>query len=274
MQNELFERKARLSLDESHSYDEIEFIVRELVYSNLYSYFVGRKDDNIIIKVTTSSVEEYNTLNEDEAVDNIINGVVDYITTLSKTKCVCFGQPPLDLIAELYQPMIQKMAHRINNQWKQFEYDDLVSMGNLIMVQLYKKGYYLNKWLIWTSLNNEVLVKCRKFKDRPIIVSIQDKTNSDIKLDSEDLCYGDMLEDESYKEEAEKEDEQQLEQFIFEQVKDIIIEKIGPRQWDQLWRDYGKGHTTGKTIASMRRMRSYFEELGLTRQDFINMYRR
>ena len=274
MQNEVFEQKHYLSLDETLSYDKIQEIVDSSVTSNLYSYFVGRKEDVIVIKTVISAVPEYNTLNKQESIEYINEKITDYIATLSQNKCVCFGQPPIDLIVELYQPMIQKMATRLQTHWKQFEFDDLVAIGNKVMVELYQKGYYLNKSLIWTTFNNEILVKCRKLKYQPIIVSIYDKTNSDIKVDSEELTYGDMIEDESYVEEKEREDEQQLEKYVFEQVKSIIIEKIGERQWDRLWRDYGKGHAEVNSRATMRRLKAYFDELGLTRQDFINGYRR
>lgn len=274
MQHDVFERKTFLSLDDDYSYLDIKEIMSDMITDDIYSYFVGRKENTIIIKVVTSAISEFNTINRNEAIENISNSIVDYIMSLSQNKCVCFGQPPLDLIVELYQPMIAKMATRLNLQWKQFEYEDLVAMGNLVMVQLYKKGYYLNKYLIKTALNNEVLMQCRDFKDRPLIVSIYDKVNNDFKMDADELNYGDVVEDESYKEKEEQEDLQDLEKYIFEQVKDIIIEKIGQRQWDQLWRDYGKGHTTGQSQAAMRRIKAYFEELGLTRQNFINGYRR
>ena len=274
MQNEVFERKAYLPLDRDYTYTEIEDIVYDIIWCDLYSYFVGRKDNVIIVKVVVSATPEFNTLVYPEAAEKITEAIVDYMMTLSDVKCICFGQPPIELIAELYQPMVHKMATRISLQWKQFEYDDLVSIGNKVMVELYRKGYYLNKSLIWTAFNNDVLIQCRKFKDKPITVSIYDKTNSDIKLDSDELTYGDILEDTSYIDEKEREDEQQLERYIFKQVKDIIIDKIGKRQYDELWRDYSKCHTTGKSQAAMRRLKSYFNELGLTRQDFINGYRR
>lgn len=274
MQNEVFERKMYLPLDKEYSYSEIEQTVSDTVYCDLYSYFVGRKDNTIVIKTVVSITPEFNTLIRSESAERITEAIIDYMITLSDVKCICFGQPPIELIAELYQPMIHKMATRISVQWKQFEYDDLVGIGNKVMVELYRKGYYLNKQLIWTTFNNDVLVQCRKIRYKPITVSIYDKTDSDIKLDSEDITYCDLLEDTSYADEKEKEDEQQLGKYIFEQVKDIIIDKIGKRQWDELWRDYSKCHTTGKSQAAMRRIKGYFNELGLTRQDFINGYRR
>lgn len=274
MQNEVFIRKTTISLDNDYTPEEIEHIVAEIIYCDLYSFFVGRKDNHIVIKTAVSIIPEYNTLVYPEPIETITQSISDYMITLSDVKCICFGQPPIELIAELYQPMIHKMASRLLVNWKQFEYDDLVGMGNQVMIELYRKGYYLNKALIWTALNNEVLMKCRKFKYQPIIVSIFDCTKADIKIDNEELTYGDMVEDDSYNEEKEREDEQQLEKYTFEQVKEIIIEKIGERQWNEVWRDYGKGHTTGRSQAAMRRIKAYFNELGLTRQDFINGYRR
>ena len=274
MQNDVFEQKNYLSLDDDWSAEEISNFIQNIISCNLYTFFVGRKDNRIVIKTTISSIEDFNTLNKNESIEHIVMSICDYIASLSQAKCICFGQPPIEILVQQYQPMIQKMARRLNANWKQFEYDDLVSVGTMIMVQLYKKGYYLNKSLIWTSFNNEILVQCRKFKYQPITVSIYDKVKSDVKIDSEELRYGDMIEDESYINEKEQEDEQQLEKYIFEQVKEIVIDKIGQRQWDQLWRDYSKGHASVSSRASMRRLKGYFNELGLTRQDFINGYRR
>ena len=272
MRNELFEIKTYISLD-----IEPDVLWKELssiITQNLYSYFVGRKKEDIFVKVVTSKILTYNTIPYNEAIETIFDAISDYILTLSNVNCICFKQPPLEMMIKLYQPMIQRMARRINESWRNFEYDDLVGMANYVIVKLYKKGYYLHKSLIWTSLNNEVLMQNRIYKSEPIVESLYDNTKRNVKSDSEELTYADLMRDESYIEEEEKQDEQQLEMYIFEQVKEIIIEKIGVRQWDQLWRDYGRGHTTNSTQATMRRMRTYFKELGLTKQDFINMYRR
>lgn len=275
MQNDVFERKSYIPLDDDLTVDDIADIIKESFYCDLYSYFVGRKDNLIVIKTVVSSTPSFNTIDHDTAFENVLEKIVDYITRLSDDKCICFDQPPIELMIELYQPMIRKMSKRIQSNWRHYEYDDLVAIGNFCMVKLHQKGYYINKWLLWTAFNNEILCECRDLKHKPIIVSLYDKTKSDIKLDSNDITYADMIEDEDYKIEKEQEDEQQLEKYIFEQVKSIIIERIGPRQWDQLYRDYSKCHTDGTNSRStMKRMRDYLKSLGLTRQDFINMYRR
>ena len=272
MYNEIFEHKVYVALDTD--YDMLAENVNEAVHCDLYSYFVGRKDDLIVIKTVTSAEEEWNTIKRDKAREDIMTSVINYFVTLSNSKCICFGRPPLELTIRLYQPMLQKMAAKLNNQWKHFEYEDLVAIGNYVIVKLYNEGYYVNKSLVWTSLNNEVLMECRKFKHQPNNVSFEDMTKSKIKIDDEKLTYGDMIKDESYEEEKEREDGQQLEKYIFEQVKNIIIDKIGIRRWDRLWRDYSKSHADVATRQEMKKLKSFFEELGLTRQDFINYYRR
>lgn len=274
MYNEVYSFKTEIPLDTT--YDDLLEIIEKLIenVNAIYAYFVGRKNDNIVIRIHCSLTEEYNTFKKEEVIETITSAIVDYLLTLKNVKCICFGQPPLELLVKLYQPMLIKMAYKIHNQWQMFEIDDIVSMANLVVVKLYKQGYYIHKRLIWTALNNDVLVQCRKFKYQPLIIALEDTGEFYSKTDDEKLTYKDMLKDSSYEEQEEKEDEQQLEQYVFEEVKSIIIDKIGERQWDRLWRDYGKGHTTNSTQATMRRMKAYISELGLTRQDFINHYRR
>ena len=272
MYNEIIELKDYIPIDSDEN--EIVDKVYNMIHCDLYSYFIGRKNDDIIIKVCYAVNVEYNTIDSDNAKCDIVNAIIDYLVTLSDVKCIAFGQPPLELILTLYEPMLAKMAHKIHQQWPRYDVEDLLSIANFIVVKCYKLGYYINKSLIWTSLNNEILLENRKVRYEPNVVSLEDKMKKTFKVDSEELTYGDTVEDPTYKAEEEQKDEQQLDQYVFEQVKQLIIEKIGERQWDRLWRDYSKSHTTNCTRQTMKRMKSYFEELGLTRQDFINHYRR
>jgi hypothetical protein len=272
MYNLVFKHVEYLPLESE--YETIKENISNLISTDLYAYFVGRKDDVLVIKIYISSTDEYNTIRKENAKERIITSIIDYLVSLSNAKCIDFQQPPLELIIELYQPMLKKMADKLHQQWRQFEYEDLVSMANLVVVKLHNQGYYLNKSIIWTALNNDILVECRKLKSQPVLVSFEDVIKSTFKIDSEELAYGDMIKDESIEEEKERDDERQLEKYVFEQVKDIIIDKIGERRWDRLWRDYSKGHAAIGTRQEMKRLKSLFKTLGLTRQDFINYYRR
>ena len=272
MYNEVSVSTSFLSLESN--YNKIRTTVLNCIYSDVYSYFVGRKDDVITVKIYTAVRTEFNTINRNEAEENMISSIIDYIVSLSNHRCITFKQPPLELIIELYQPMFKKMVDTVSIQWKHLDKDELMSIMYYIVSKLYRNGYYLNRKLIWTSFTNEVLMECRRFKGVIPTISFEDMIKSNIKVDDEEVTYGDLIEDESYKIEKEKEDRQQLEKFIFEQVKDVIIEKIGVRRWDRLWRDYGKGHTINTTQQEMKKLKALFKELGLTRQDFINAYRR
>lgn len=275
MFNEIFEFKTEIPLETDYPLS-VEKTVNDLFQNidQVYSYFVGRKNDIIVIKVCQSATDEYNTIDKFLVKDDIITKIIDYIITLSDAKCIAFGQPPLDLIILLYKPMLDKMADKINVQWPRYEHEDLVSIGYYSIVKLYKQGFYLNKALIWTTFNNEVLLENRKRRNEPDFLSLDTSMKRDVKIDDEELTYGDLMKDETYEEEKEQEDEQQLEKYVFDEVKSIIIDKIGQRQWDRLWRDYSKEHTSVATRQCMNRLKGYFKELGLTRQDFVNHYRR
>lgn len=273
MYNQLYTLKETLSLDDD--IDTIKTRLNLLVknVSFLYSYFVGRKDDDIIIRLTYSEYDQYNTIDAKTANENIITCIIDYLVSLSNAKCIAFGQPPLELILELYQPMLNKMAQKIKLQWRRLEIEDLVSIANYLVVKLYKQGYYINKWLVWTSLNNEVLMELRDCKHPTELISLEDILTDGGGSD-EALTYGDIVKDPSYEEEAEREDYDDCQKYILEEVKKIAIEKIGERQWDRLYRDYSKGHTSAASQQSMKRIKNYIKSLGLTKQDFINHYRR
>jgi hypothetical protein len=158
MRNEVYSFKTEIPLD--ITYDLLSKTIENLLQSveKIYAYFVGRKNDLITIRIHCSTVDEYNTFDKCDVIETILSSIIDYLVALTKVKCICFGQPPLDLLVELYQPMLVKMAHKIHNQWNMFEIDDIVSMANLTVVKLYRQGYYIHKQLIWTALN--ICAKC------------------------------------------------------------------------------------------------------------------
>ena len=89
---------------------------------------------------------------------------------------------------------------------------------------------------------------------------------------SEKLLVADVIEDTSLQEERERERVREAELAIFDEVKDIVIDLIGQRQWNELVRDYTNGHTTNWSRKKMQDIKHHFERLGLTRKDFNNKY--
>ena len=59
MQNDVYEQKSYIPLDDELDYTSISGKVEELINQDLYSYFVGRKNSNIVIKTVTSAIVEF-----------------------------------------------------------------------------------------------------------------------------------------------------------------------------------------------------------------------
>ena len=111
----------------------------------------------------------------------------------------------------------------------------------------------------------------RPEKDRPPIVSIYDKYYG-AEGDLEKLMIGDIIVDESYELDEEETERLNFIKWTFEEVKRELIKLLGPRQFDQLFRDYSRKHTTSQTCKMMQKVKRYFDTKGITMEDFINKY--
>ena len=148
------------------------------------------------------------------------------------------------------------------------EYDDVYSTCMLTCVKLYKRGYYLNKWLIKKSFENDILMLLRKRRNAPEVLSLEQiMYNSD---SDDDVKLEDMLEDKRIDAKIQDEEESQLIHAIFLKVKELIVADIGERQFDQLFRDYGNKHTTNSSRKQMQTIKQKFDKQGITKMTFIN----
>ena len=244
-------------------------------FDKIYSYIVYQiyNEDTLIrytIQYTISQKDEYNTID----VSKVIIHVIDMLFNKQREnkKVIGYGQPALDVALEAYDPLIHKLAKYENSKWKQFDYEDLCQICRLVMCKLHKKGYYIHKRLLQKAFTNEILMSIRHEKNAPIIVSFEDCFYSKASGDSDDLTVADTIPDMSIQEKEEKEYEEIAEKLIFEEVKDIVVELIGIRQWNELMRDYGNKHTTAWSRKLMQKIKRHFETLGLTRKDFNKKY--
>lgn len=236
--------------------------------NELYSYIVTIESDDLKIKYIISDTPEYNTINTQSAILKIKKAVT---SIEDEDDCVlCFEQAPLEMYIQLHEPMIDTMASRIANQWSKLEYDDLCQICRMCCVELYAKGYYLHKKLIWTTFRNKIIEEVRGLKRRGVVVSIYDKSYDD--LNNKDITIEDTLVD--WDEVYQKQDAETLEseKLIFQEVKDIIIELIGKRQFDTLYRDYTNGHTTTTSRKLLVKVKNHLATLGLSRDDFNKKY--
>ena len=109
----------------------------------VYNVFNNDKLVQWEIHYNISQTNKYNTIT--------VNNAVKYLKeTLStnvneKNKYVnCYLQPSLDLIIKLRKYLIVKLAKEQKQRWQWLEFEDLVQMCNLVICDLYYKGYYIH----------------------------------------------------------------------------------------------------------------------------------
>lgn len=247
--------------------DGTEFIYSYIIYS-IY------KEDILYgwrVKYMISEIINYNVLDVNDSIYEIIN-IINKNRTIPNKKVIGYKQPPLNLLIELYQPLINKLAFKQFNKWKSLDLEDAYQMCCLVIIILYRKGYYLHKRLIEKSYNNYILMHLRKERDIPPIVSFSDILSNNISTDDETLYYNDILADnEAIETETEKTiKETRLE--MFEEIKREIIDLIGERRYKQLLNDYANKHTSSTTQRLLYVLKAKLNNLGLTKEAFYKKY--
>ena len=249
--------------------EHLHSVLKEL--ETIYSYLVYAKyKDNLLhhwqVDYNISDQDEYNTLKA----SNVEKEVYDIILESKENKVanvIGYNQPPVDVIIKAFDPLIKKLALQQSRKWVKLEYDDCYQICLMTVLNLHRKNYYLHKTLLERSFNNEILMMLRKEKNAPDIVSL-DTVIHDNGTD-ETISLGDTIPDQAAIERQEQEDEEEFIKLMFEQTKEMIIELIGPRQFDQLMRDYGNKHTTSWSRKKMQQMKEKFRQKGITWKSFI-----
>ena len=240
------------------------------ICDNIYSYLVYAEYENKVltgwtIKYIISQDEQYNTLNVSDIVAQIAADIIKDNNSVKKSYVIGYKQPPLEILCELFDPLMRKLALKQHRQWPKLEYEDLLQTCRLTMCVLYTKGYYVNKRLLEQSFYNAVLIQLRKEKNAPVITSLNDITFST--EGQEALSVEDMLPDyNAIYEEQDKEDAEEHEQIIAEE-RNIVKEMIGERQYDQLVREYGNRCTTNRGQRQVARIKGKLKESKILKED-------
>lgn len=245
--------------------DELETIYSYLIYAKY-------KQEKLIgwqIEYTVSQTDEYNTLHSNVIISEIFNKLKES-NEKKVSSVIGYRQPSLDIQILLFEPLINKLALKQVQRWPQLEFDDACQICKMTMLNLYRKGYYLHPTLVERCYNNDILRSIRKDKNKPETVSIDMVVHYD--GDSDPLSIADMLPDTKAEEDEEIKDSEEFVKLVFGQVKEIIIELIGERQFDQLMRDYGNKHTTSWSRKKMQQLKDKFKKMGINWSSF-NKYR-
>lgn len=205
----------------------------------IYSFFL-RKNQQYELIYYVSDESRYNTL-KPELVLETLTGF-----STKSTGILCFGQPSIDIMVELFDPYMMKLANEVKRKYNSCdEFDDLFQDCRLCMIELYNKGYYLNKALIATAFRNRVIDRHR-WNSRLCRVEDESlKLLSEIAVSGvsdEDLTFEDIAEDPEFRNTYERTLHQQAMKDMYDEVKLYIVQYIGERGFAQLEREINTGY--------------------------------
>lgn len=242
--------------------------------SVIYSYIIYTKyKSNQLtgwrIEFNISQRDAYNTLDCNIVKEEIYH-ILTNKTITSTSNVIGYRQPAVEIMLKLYLPLIKRLALQQSNRWTELDYEDAYQMCQLTMLTLYRKNYYIHKRLLERSCNNYVLMSLRHDRDKPATMSIDEVVYEE--PDGNSLTIGDMLPDTNAMLGAEAKERQEALDSIFAEVKDIIVELVGERQFEQLLRDYGQKHTTAWSRKKMQQIKEHLKKLGITWKSFNRRY--
>lgn len=273
IRNELLFFKQDLSgdSDDDTLKQQVSVVMDEMSKIYSYSVTVDRSSPELLysVRYAVSKIDKYNTLTKDV----VVNGI---LTTIRNDKrvngkyIIGHKQPPLDMLIELYEPLIQKCAKIQHQRWRHLDYEDMCQIGRMVFVILYNKGYMIHSDLFKTAFNNEILQEVKRTYKYIDCASLSNRVEG--VEDMEKLTLQDTLRDTTEEEMQEDIEERAINLATFDEVKDILIDMMGQRQFEQFFRDYTEGHTTSWSRRKMQTVKQRFEQEGLTRMAFNNKY--
>lgn len=234
----------------------------------IYSYFVNRGDAYYTISYRLSDDDDCNNILLSDALEVIVDNILH---DKGDRKVLCFGQPTIDMMVEIYRPAIEKLALTELNRWSQyriFDFDDMCQIGYLCMCELYNKGYYLHYQLIKRAFQNRILEEMRRHQNDPTLSSLEDELRKTSNADGDKLTLADITKSED--EDTSMEDAKEL----FEAVKEYLVKMMGPRQFEQLYKAYVKESTSQSDRDLMSKIRTILKQRGYTRDNFLTRYRK
>lgn len=236
---------------------------------NIYSYVIFENKEGAtywIINISVSQVDEYNTLPPSKVAKNVAKTISRRRNCKDFKNVVGYEQPPIDLMVVLFEPLVQKLVNEQKSRWQYLEREDLYQMCMLTMCKLHKLNYYLNPTLLRRAFNNEVLMHISKNKNAPILVSLYDRSNNN--KEGDNILVGDTVPDLDAEIAILDFAEQDAKSKEQEDKRDVVIDLIGQRQYDQLLREYGNNMTTSWSQHTVFRLKEKLKKQGITSKMF------
>lgn len=248
----------KIQVVDGKPYKPATTLLSNIVVDKLYSYIVyNKKQDEYAITVAYSQIDEYNTILKEEAICEISDILMTNNSDNNKKRVIGFRQPPLELFITLAEPLVEDLAIQMHEKWN-IELDDLRQMCYLSICKLNKNGYYLHPGIIGKTFRNDVLKSIQHEKNAPEIKSIDN-----VITDNDGCTIGDTIFDEYAEEKVYESITKEDEEFVLVNMRDLIIDIIGQREYDQFIREYGNRYTTNVTRTKINRLKRKLRELGV-----------
>ena len=241
------------------SLSQFEYVYSYIIYSKYKKVNLVSTFDEFVITINISQTSEYNTLDVSKVCDDIFNKLYDEITRSSETYVIGYQQPPLNIIVQIYEPLVKNLATKMFTRWSglRLEYEDLFQDCYIVLIDLYNKGYYIHKSLLEKSYNNYILMKLRGYRGMPDILSL----NAPVINTDDKMIMLDTVADVKQEEEMETVLNDDF-GFIVE-LSNIIKDMIGERQYTQLLNEYKTRNTTNWGRNKVHQLRKQIRKLNL-----------
>ena len=230
----------------------------------MYAKYNKGKLDHWKVEFMLSQNDEYNELNISDVAHDIAN--LTELSIVSETqKVLGYKQPGPTVLLKAYEPLMNRLVKEELNRWNHLEYEDLLQMCRLVMMRLYRNGYYIHKLFLRRAFSNEVLMHIRKDKLKPVMVSIDSTIYDD---GDDEITLLDTLPDIQAIFSEQDMLDNEAKRTIIEAKRKIIIDKIGQRQYDQLMREYGNGMTTNWSRQTIQMLHRYLDSMHISNKTF------
>ena len=266
----------RIDLQKDMSEEQMRDTLYKMLhrFTYIYSYIIYDKDNMYRVVALVSQTLPYNTLHIDNVIDNVIDSICNEhdLTLQLSQNVIGYEQPPLEILLETYKPLIYKLSLQQYHMWPQVELEDLIQMCNLRICVLYQQGYYIHKNLLSRSFANAVLMFLRPEKYKPQTVSLDEISKG--KDDETSVNIAETIEDEHANEEMnnvlDEVDGITFEDLVNQECKQIVLEFISPRTYDQWMIEYNTKTVSRQTASQVNALKSKLKMLGITRKNIAD----
>lgn len=211
-------------------------------YSKIYSYIMYCKFDGKPtrwkLQILIADNSQYNVIDIKTISKDIFDSIAQSKTlNIEKcTKAISYKQPTLDIMLIVYDPLIRKLVSNKVAEWPMLEYDDALQICYYALLKLYNKKYYIHKYLLIKAFNNEILMYLRKYKNMPLILSLDELRT--LKQDNGEVHLIDAIIDDKFQQQFERTEDKEVDNKVFCKIKRIIISATSERQFDELFNAY------------------------------------